>query len=267
MRLLRVSLAVLLGSITLWAQVPGSNQEAPVQVPGQTNAAVFSFSNRGLFSATSVTHALPLPGSAGIGSAAPAGIGTLRLVTANPSRLGVAASSHFDMNHAAFPLPGRQAAPAQKPPTRPKAVSYSDAYLLRRKIHKYASFATAPLFVAEAVVGQKLYDGNGSESLRGVHSGLAAGVAVLFGVNSVTGVWNLWEARKDPNGRTKRMVHGILMLCADAGFVATGALAPHEEEEEGPRTQSGSGRSTHRTVALTSMGVAAFSYLYMLIAR
>jgi hypothetical protein len=61
------------------------------------------------------------------------------------------------------------------------------------------------------------------------------------------------------------MVHGILMLGADAGFVATGALAPHEEE--GRRTQSSSGRSTHRTVALTSMGVATISYLYMLIAR
>jgi hypothetical protein len=264
MLLLRLSLVVLFSSFTLWAQVPGSNPEAGAHVPGRTNAAVFGFSNQDRFSTTSVRQALQITGSAGIGRTAPAGIGTLRLATASASHL-IEAPVQFDPNRVSFPLPDSQAAPAQKTPTRPKAVSYSDAYLLRRKIHKYASFATMPLFVAEAVVGQKLYDGNGSESLRGVHSGLAAGVAVLFGVNSVTGVWNLWEARKDPNGRTKRMVHGILMLGADAGFVATGALAP--DEEEGRHTQTGSGRSTHRTVALTSMGVAAISYLYMLIAR
>ncbi len=154
---------------------------------------------------------------------------------------------------------------AQQTPTRPRAVTYSDAYLVRRKIHMYASFATVPLFVAQTIVGQQLYNGNGSESLRGTHSGLATGIAVLFAANTVTGVWNLWEARKDPNGRTKRLVHGILMLCADAGFVATGALAPGEEE--GPGIPSGNGRSTHRTVAFISMGIATVGYLYMLIAK
>jgi hypothetical protein len=155
--------------------------------------------------------------------------------------------------------------PAQTATARPKAISYSDAYMLRRKIHKYASIATLPLFVGEFAIGQKLYNDRGSESLRGAHSGLAAGTAVLFGVNSVTGVWNLWEGRKNPTGRTKRLVHGILMLGADAGFAATAALAPHEEE--GRQVRSMDRRSTHRTVALSSMGVAAFSYLYMLIAR
>ena len=166
------------------------------------------------------------------------------------------------------PVPGLDplsTAPAQTATARPKAIAYSDAYMLRRKIHKYASIATLPLFVGEFAIGQKLYSGRGSESLRGAHSGLAAGTAVLFGVNSVTGVWNLWEGRKNPAGRAKRMIHGILMLGADAGFVATAALAPHDEEERQVRSMDR--RSTHRTVALSSMGVAAFSYLYMLIAR
>jgi len=260
MKLVRVSLAVLFVSFTLWAQVPGSNQKAPVQLPGRINTSGFSLSNfslsnRGLFSATSVSDALPPPGSGGIGGEAPAGNGTFRFMTANP----------FHPGDAAFPLPGSPAALAQTTPARPKAVSYSDAYLVRRKIHMYASFATVPLFVAETVVGQELYNGNGSESLRGTHSGLAAGIAVLFAANTVTGVWNLVEASKDPNGRTKRLVHGILMLIADAGFVATGALAPGEEEGYG--TPSGSGRSTHRTVALVSMGIATAGYLYMLIAK
>ena len=49
----------------------------------------------------------------------------------------------------------------------------------------------------------------------------------LFGVNTVTGVWNMVEGRKDPNRKTKVKVHGILMLVADAGFAATGFMAPH----------------------------------------
>ncbi len=150
--------------------------------------------------------------------------------------------------------------PAPLPATpRPKAFEYSDGYRTRLKIHKYASYATLPLFVAQYAVGQKLYDGTGSESTRSAHGALAAGTAALFAVNTVTGVWNLAEARHDPNHRTKRTIHGILMLAADAGFVATGMLAPDEEGE------GGGSRSTHRTVALASMGVATVAYLMMLI--
>jgi hypothetical protein len=151
-------------------------------------------------------------------------------------------------------------------PARPKAFTYTHAYEVRARIHKTASYATLPLFVAEAIVGQKLFNQTQrSESLRSAHSALAAGTAVLFGVNSVTGVWNLWEARKNSSGKAKRLFHGILMLGADAGFVATGALAPGEEDHGGPR--SGDRASTHRVVALTSMGVATISYLFMLLAR
>ena len=142
---------------------------------------------------------------------------------------------------------------------RPIAFEYSDGYYTRLKIHKWASYATLPLFVAQYAVGQKLYDGDASDSTRSLHSGLAASTAVLFGVNTVTGVWNLAEGRKDPNHRTKRMVHGILMLVADAGFVATGMTAPDDDGE------GGGSRSTHRNVALASMGVATVAYLMMLI--
>ena len=61
------------------------------------------------------------------------------------------------------------------------------------------------------------------------------------------------------------MFHGILMLAADAGFVGTGALAPHREERGGLPSQGNA--ATHRAVALTSMGVATVSYLYMLFTR
>ena len=156
-----------------------------------------------------------------------------------------------------------QAAPAP----RAMAFEYSDGYMTRLKIHKYASYATLPIFITQAVIGQKLYNGNTSDSMRTAHNALTAGTAVLFGVNTVTGVWNLGEGMKDPNHKKKRMVHGFLMLAADAGFVATGLMAPHthHESESGFETISGSSPSSHRAVALTSMGLATVSYLMMLI--
>jgi hypothetical protein len=157
-----------------------------------------------------------------------------------------------------------QATPAR----RPMAFEYSDGYYKRLKIHKYASYATLPLFVAQYAVGQKLYNGDASDSLRSAHTALAVGTGALFAVNTVTGVWNLMEARKDPHKSTKRTVHSILMLVADAGFVATGLTAPeseHENEFGFEQEGGGSGSSTHRAIALTSMGIATVAYLMMLI--
>jgi hypothetical protein len=157
--------------------------------------------------------------------------------------------------------------PQAAPAPRPMAFEYSDGYYKRLKIHKYASYATLPLFAAQFVVGQKLYDGDGSDSLRSAHTALAVGTGALFAVNSVTGVWNLMEARKDPHKSTKRTLHSILMLVADAGFVATGLTAPESEHENefGFEQESGGNASTHRAIAFTSMGIATVAYLMMLI--
>jgi hypothetical protein len=159
---------------------------------------------------------------------------------------------------------------AVAPPTvRPMAFEYSEGYRVRRKIHKYASFATLPLFAAQFAVGQKLYDQreNASDGLRSAHGALAAGTGALFVVNSATGVWNLSEGRKDPSHRKRRIVHGILMMVADAGFVATGLVAPEDAEEEArlPGGIDEGRRSAHRSVALGSMGVATVAYLMMLL--
>ena len=140
---------------------------------------------------------------------------------------------------------------------RPQAFTYSDGYNTRRKIHMIASYATIPLFIGQYIAGEKLADDNASETVKSVHGALAGGVAALFAVNTVTGVWNLWEARQDPNGKTRRLVHGLLMLGADAGFVATGMMAPDDGEDS----------DAHRNVAIASMGVATASYLYMLLTR
>lgn len=147
---------------------------------------------------------------------------------------------------------------------RPRAIHYSDAYYTRLKIHQVASYLTVPLFVAQYFAGRELYnkghDGAASWA-RDLHGPLAAGVAGLFAVNTVTGVWNLWEGRKDPHGRTRRWVHGLSMIAADAGFVAVGMTAP---DHEGGGT-GGSSATTHRDLAIASMGVALGSYVMMLL--
>ena len=73
---------------------------------------------------------------------------------------------------------------------RPMVFEYSDGYRTRLKIHKIASFATIPLFVAEGVIGQSLYN-DPTSGKRTAHLWVATGIGVLFGVNTVTGVWNL----------------------------------------------------------------------------
>lgn len=154
----------------------------------------------------------------------------------------------------ALPAPG-----ASDTVPRRRSVEYSDAYFTRLTIHKYASYAMLPVFVAQYVAGEQLMDkGDAAPGwARDSHGALAAGVAGLFAVNTVTGGWNLWEGRHDPEGRTRRLLHGGLMLLADAGFAATGVLAEEAEESSGRR-------DLHRNVALGSMAVSLLSYAIML---
>jgi hypothetical protein len=146
---------------------------------------------------------------------------------------------------------------------RPHAVEYSRAYETRLAIHHWSSFATLPLFAAEYYVGQKLiHDAAPDSRWRGPHQAVATGVAGLFALNTVTGVWNLWDARKDPNDRVRRYVHAALMIAADAGFVATAATAPDDDGLAGSRSAA-AGR--HRGIAVASMGAAAVGYVMMLV--
>ena len=148
---------------------------------------------------------------------------------------------------------------------RRRAIEHSDWYYRRLTIHKAASFATAPLFVAEYIVGQKLFDANPSSGEKSTHQALATGIGVLFGVNTITGGWNLWDSRHDTQGRARRLTHAALMFASEAGFVATAALAPEGDENEARREENSSGRNRHRTVAVSSMGVSLVSYLMMYI--
>ena len=155
---------------------------------------------------------------------------------------------------------------SQQPAVHPAAIDYGHGYEVRAKIHKYASYTTLPLFGAQIIVGQKLRNelDRGEDthgSLKTAHTALATGIVGLFAVNSVTGVWNLVESRKDPSNSKLRLAHSIMMLGADAGFVATSAITPGHENVGA----SGEGHGPHRTIALTSIGVATASYLMMLI--
>ena len=151
-------------------------------------------------------------------------------------------------------------APAQTP--RPVAIEYSPGYELRAKIHRYASIPTLPLVGAEMILGTALYNESSAHenSMRGEHIAVGTAITSLFVVNTATGVWNMWSSRKDPHHRTLRLVHGMMMLGADAGFVAAFGTGPSGKN----LITYDSNKRTHRTIALTSLGVAAGSYLIML---
>jgi hypothetical protein len=148
--------------------------------------------------------------------------------------------------------------------TRPVAIEYSDAHETRAKIHKYTSWAALPLMATEFALGEKLYNDPNSinSSSRGVHGAVGASLIGVFGVQSVTGVWNLVESNQAP-GRTKRLVHGILMLAAEGGFVAAAVTAPGHGRND--LLTFDANKSTHRDIAIVSLGVGTGGYLLMLL--
>jgi hypothetical protein len=136
---------------------------------------------------------------------------------------------------------------------RPKSIEYSDAYYTRLTIHRVASYAELPLFATEYVLGARLLKeertGFPSQGLKTAHTTVALGLGALFTVNTVTGVWNLWESRSDPAGRTRRLIHSVAMLGADAGFAWAGASG-------GGAKDSQVSANHHRTIAVSSMALA-----------
>ena len=149
---------------------------------------------------------------------------------------------------------------------RRRAVEYSEWYYRRLTIHKVASYATLPLFVTEYYLGDKLYRDEGTSSTKSAHSAVATGIGVLFGVNTVTGVWNLWDSRHESQGKARRITHSVLMLASDAGFVATAAMAPEGSDDfENDFENVSDDRQRHRAVAIGSLSVAAAGYVMMLL--
>jgi hypothetical protein len=144
------------------------------------------------------------------------------------------------------------------------AFEYSDGYRLRAKIHKVASFATLPLVGAEAYLGQRLFNNlaQAGTTMRKLHRDVAEAIGGLFALNSVTGVWNMISARKDPNGLVLRTIHSVLMLVADGGFVATAFTRPKISSEI-----YDSKKNQHMALAYASISVATVGYLVMLFGK
>lgn len=143
---------------------------------------------------------------------------------------------------------------------RTTAVEYSSFYNTRLKIHQVLSWTMLPLFALQYASGNQIiqYGNAAPDWAKNVHGPTAGLLAGVFAVNTVTGVWNLWDSRKDPAGRTRRYIHSALMFIADAGFVYTGTLA----DDEGGTSDS---QQQHKNAAVFSMGVATASWLMMLI--
>jgi hypothetical protein len=142
---------------------------------------------------------------------------------------------------------------------RARAIEYSDAYATRLTIHRIGSYAVLPLFAAQYYLGDRLINGGDVPGWVKPAHGVAAGaIGALFAVNTVTGIWNLYDSRKDPSGRARRYLHTALMLSADAGFAYTG-LVTAGEASEGDDDDS----NTHRNAALVSIGLATAGTLMM----
>lgn len=144
-----------------------------------------------------------------------------------------------------------------------KLVEYSEWYGRRLAIHKTLSWAMLPLFAVSYYTGDRLArDGRiGSPYwVRAAHPYVATADAAIFGINTVTGLWNLWDARHDPEGRTRRIIHSVLFIAADAGFAYAGSIGRDARDDREIR-------SRHRTIAISSMGVSTLGWLIMLIGQ
>jgi len=149
------------------------------------------------------------------------------------------------------------------PRKRRKSIQVSDWYERRLRIHRYLAYTTIPLYAFQAIAGNQLFqESSGApEWAKTGHRVGATALAAVFTVNTVTGLWNLWDSRSAPQGRTRRTIHAILMLASDAGFTYTGIKLSNEAENSLEK------RKQHRNLAYASMGVAIAGSGMMLIWR
>ena len=148
-------------------------------------------------------------------------------------------------------------------PRRRRSIEVSEWYERRLRIHRYGAYATIPLFAFQAAAGNELYHkGSAADGwARNGHRVGATALATVFGVNTVTGLWNLWDSRAVEQGRARRTIHTLLMLASDAGFAYAGIKLSEDAE------QSADARRRHRNTAYASMGVAVTGAGMMLLWR
>jgi hypothetical protein len=145
---------------------------------------------------------------------------------------------------------------------RPKVVEVSEWYSRRLTIHRDVAYGTIPVFAAQWIAGNQLYADSKSGApsatwVKTTHRTGATLLAAAFTVNTVTGLWNLWDSRSVPQGRVLRTIHALSMIGADAAFTYTGAKLANDAE------QSAAKRREHRQVAFSAMAVTAVSGIAM----
>ncbi|MEX2152963.1 MAG: hypothetical protein WD825_06450 [Gemmatimonadaceae bacterium] len=155
------------------------------------------------------------------------------------------------------------AVPSDTPPPAPsqrvKAIEVSEWYERRLSLHRRLSYTVIPLFAFQYAAGSQIWDKgpDAPEWAKRGHQIGATALAGVFTVNTVTGLWNLWDSRMVEEGRTRRYLHATSMLLADAGFTWAGAKLSEEAEKDVRK------RRLHRTVALSSIGISVTSGLLM----
>ena len=176
--------------------------------------------------------------------------------------LQLAVSVPDTMVHPVIPNPASIEVMQDTTRRRARAVEVSEWYHRRLVVHKALSYAMLPVFAAQYVAGNELYDqdlgkGEAPGWAKPVHSVGAATIAGIFGVNTVTGLWNLWDSRHVEDHRWLRVTHSLVMLGADAAFAYTGIKLADDAEE------NGAARRQHRDVALYAIGVSVGSGVVM----
>ncbi|MEO8138248.1 MAG: hypothetical protein ABI742_01320 [Gemmatimonadota bacterium] len=151
---------------------------------------------------------------------------------------------------------------------RHKAITLSDGYYARLNIHRYAGYATLPLMAVAYLSGrQELAKGSAAPLWADKsHKPAAYLLAGVFALNTVTGLVNLAEASKVKQGKTRRWVHSIMMLAADAAMVYGIAKAPSLSAVDA-RLAAGKhgGWTPHKAGTITSMSLATVGYLMMFV--
>jgi hypothetical protein len=163
----------------------------------------------------------------------------------------------------AFDLPTAPvAAPARVPfcspaAHRPAEEDVGEWYGRRLTLHRYAAWTAVAAFPVEIYTGWRLRSaGADPEWVRDTHRATVWVLGSTFAVNTVTGVWNWWDSRKEPQGRGWRTAHTLVMVAADAAMFATARA--------GQARARGEGGEWHRELAFTTAGLTAIGHLMML---
>ena len=158
------------------------------------------------------------------------------------------------------------ASPQDTVPTRRRAqaIEISPAYELSLRAHRLAAYSVLPLFVVQAVVGNQLFQADKSGATRpdwatSAHKVGAAAIGSVFTLETVTGLYNLWQSRDNDVGRTKRLAHSALLLASDAGFTYAGTKLASDAKRDSQA------RDNHRMLSYYSMGAALAGYGIMLV--